>query len=163
MRRPWRLLGVLGTALVLLFNITPVASFLMGLEDMLSWLLMSGIVAVIDLLWLWTRRGRTMHVTLDANILDVRASPLGAHYRIPLHDIKSIRITDIKTSRRQMVVILPEDQIAIGTAFAASELTWLASVARAAIKEARLRPAQREGMPDEIPRQLAALQSRSGE
>ena len=34
---------------------------------------------------------------------------------------------------------------------------------RAAVKEAQQRPARHEGMPDEIPRPLTALQARPGE
>ena len=158
MRKPRTGLGVLGAALMLCLNLSllmPVAS-----EEPSLWGFQLGMVVLLDLIWLWSRRGRTMHVTIDANILDVRSSPLGAHYRIPLHDIEAVRISDIKTRQRRLMVTLPDDQIPVGKGFSDTELSWLASVVRAAVKEARQRPAQREGMPDEVPRQLAALQVR---
>lgn len=158
MRKPRTILGGLGVGLMLCFNLSllmPVAP-----EEPLMWVFRLGMVVLLDLICLWSRRGRTMHVTIDANILDVRCSPLGAHYRIPLHDIEAVRSIDLKTRQRRLMVSLPDDQIPVGEGFSDAELVWLASVVRAAVKEARQRPAQREGMPDEVPQQLAALQAR---
>ena len=154
LRRPFRLLPALITVCMLAFSggLASVA-FSSTVE---AAVLGGGLIAVLAALWLWFSRKRAMHVALDPDILDVRLSGFGAHYRIPLFDIQ--RVSVLPDGPGGLRIELPDDVIEVGQGFVRDELGWLCRVVREAAEAARKRPARREGMPDEVPAQLRALQ-----
>lgn len=158
MRPPVRVISMIGTALILAVNLA-LGAVMLGGDPMVTLFLLV-VLLPLDAFWLWTtRRRRTMNITIDPDLLDVQLTRLGARYRIPLCDVEAARVLDVRARRRRLRLELPDDVIEIGEGFDARELVWLASVVRSSASAARKRPAKRQGMPDEVPAQLAALQS----
>lgn len=145
----WRLL----LAVVMFIVVTPTVGSVAGISSML---LAAGITLVACIAWLLVTRHR-LSIILDPHILDVQRSRFGAHYRIPLVDINTVRVLDIRGRHSRLRLELADDRIEIGKGFSPSELTWLASVVRASVKAAAVRPEHRTGSPDEVPAQLAAI------
>ncbi len=122
----------------------------------ISSMLLAALTMVGCFVWLLATRHR-LSIVLNSHILDVQRSRFGAHYRIPLVDISTVRLLDIHGRRCRLSLEMADDRIEIGQGFTPSELAWLASVVRASVKAAAVRPERRTGTPDEIPAQLAAI------
>ncbi len=156
MRPPWRLLGVL------LFAVLAASCALLVLSALQAGAIAvsAGLLVSLGALLLWiARHRRALHISLDPHILDVRTTRLGPCYRIPLADIKDVRLLNVET-RPLISLTLADDRSELGEGFSPRELAWLADVVREAVVTAGQRPIRREGLPDEVPAQLAALKER---
>lgn len=144
---------------VLLFNLIMLA-ISVRMMHLPLWALCGLMLLMVNGVWLLSQRHlRSTHIILDANILDVRQSRFGAHYRIPLTDILDIRFDAFPRSGVVLTLELPDDAIQIGQSCTDTQLRWLQDILLQSTAAAQGRPAQREGLPEEIPHSLRALRA----
>jgi hypothetical protein len=146
-----------------------VAGFTLGMLGLAAnmmmpdvWFLVVLLLSLIIGLWLLSQRSmHATHIILNANLLDIRRSRFGAHYRIPLVDITDVTLHSLPSKGGTLRLHMADDTIIIGESCTYTQLIWLKDILQQSTTAARQRPAQREGLPEDVPHVLRTMRSNS--